>query len=101
MQCEICNKNRILESHHIKSRSKGGKDTKSNKCDICSNCHKLIHYGLLIVEGRFDCTSGNIVIWRKLGEESITGFSDPEVYIVPGTEDLRENYRKRLNNDNL
>jgi hypothetical protein len=36
-----------------------------------------------------------------LGEESITGFSDPEVYIVPGTEDLRENYRKRLNNDNL
>ena len=90
--CEICGKERILETHHIKSRNKGGRDVESNRVKLCSNCHKLVHYGLIIIEGRFQCTTGNRPVWRKLGEESITGMKDPEVYIIPNTQHIRDNY---------
>jgi predicted HNH restriction endonuclease len=60
--CEICNKKTLLDKHHIKSRSKGGTDKDHNITYICSNCHKLVHYGLIIIEGRFDACSGNRVV---------------------------------------
>jgi len=95
-QCEICEKNEITEDHHIKSRAYGGTNSPKNKAKICSNCHKLVHYGLIIIEGRFDGTNGDLLVWRKLGEDSITGFQDPPVYIVPNTEHIRENYLKSI-----
>lgn len=95
--CEICNNYRPLEEYHIKSRSKGGSENRFNKTNICSNCHKLVHYGLIIIEGYFQSTLGNRLVWRKLNEESVTGFSDPEVYIIPNSYHIRENYLKRKN----
>jgi predicted restriction endonuclease len=93
--CEICGKNRLLETHHIRSKCFNGTDKPYNLCYLCSNCHKLVHCGLIIIEGRFDCTSGNIVVWRKLNEKSVTGFEDPEVYLIPNTKYLRDNYIKK------
>jgi len=97
--CEICNKNKLLETHHITSRSMGGNNKPYNLCQLCSNCHKLVHCGLIIIEGRFDCTSGNRLVWRKINEESITGFKDPEIYIIPNTQYLRDNYIRKINNN--
>lgn len=84
-KCEICGKEISTDTHHIKSLSKGGEDKPSNKCKICPNCHRLVHLGQIIIEGRFLVLSkeesGNILIWRKKGENSITCVKDPEVWI--------------------
>jgi hypothetical protein len=84
-ECEICNEKMecLLEKHHIHSKSLGGSDKKYNIANICSRCHKLVHNGLVIIEGRFDTTSGNKVVWRKYNEENITGIKEPNVWLLP------------------
>ena len=80
-RCEICNKLEHCDNHHIYSLSKGGKNMLGNKCRLCPNCHRRVHMGEIIIEGRFATSDGIIPIWRKKGEESITGLSDPPVWI--------------------
>ena len=72
--CEICKKNvEVVEIHHIASKMCGGTNDKSNLCEICPTCHSLVHRQSLhnginkkgrriILEGRFDTTSGNILV---------------------------------------
>lgn len=83
--CEICLENLKLDTHHIYSTSFGGKDIAWNRCKVCPNCHRKIHMGEIIIEGRFASTSnaGYSVVWRNKGEESITGFKDPLVWLYP------------------
>jgi len=81
MNCEICNKSTPITNHHIHSLSKGGVDKPYNKCKICPNCHALVHYGEIILEGRFETTDGNKLIYRNKDEESITGLQDPPVWL--------------------
>ncbi len=82
-KCEKCN---IifpsLDKHHIHSLSKGGKDVEWNRCHICPLCHRLVHLGLIVFEGRYRTTKGNTLIFRNKGEESITGMPDPPVWII-------------------
>jgi len=82
-RCEIkeCRNLISLDNHHIHSLSKGGPDIKWNKCKICPNCHRNVHSGNLIIEGRFDSTGGNIIVYRKKGEESISQLPDPPVWL--------------------
>lgn len=94
-KCEICEKETPLQEHHITSKCYGGSNSPQNKTNICGTCHTSVHYGLIILEGKFSSSNGDILVWRNLGEESITGFPDPKVYIIPNTEYLRENYLKR------
>lgn len=82
MNCEICNGECILDNHHIHSLSLGGTNDRWNKCRICPNCHRKVHLGKIILEGRFASGKGNILIWRNKGDESITGMPDPPVYIL-------------------
>ena len=46
-ECEKCgNKNyNILQVHHIKPKSVGGSNKKSNLMLLCPNCHTTIHLG--------------------------------------------------------
>lgn len=93
--CEICNyQMKILDNHHIHSLSEGGVNTDANKCKLCPNCHRLVHSGVIILEGRFNSTKGNIVVWRYKGQQSITGLSDPPVFLYT---DLK---RMEINNAN-
>jgi hypothetical protein len=84
-KCEICGNNNVkLDTHHIKSITKGGNNSKSNKCRICPNCHRLVHEGKIIIEGRFltsGCNGKTELIHRKFNEKSITNSVDPEVWI--------------------
>jgi len=82
-KCEFqeCEEKLKLDSHHIHSLSKGGPDKPWNKCRICPNCHRKVHMGEIIIEGRFETTKGNVIIYRNKGEESITGFDDPPVWL--------------------
>jgi hypothetical protein len=83
MICEICKKAHYCDEHHITSRKYGGSNKPSNIATICPNCHRLVHKGLVILEGRFmSLPKGIILVWRKYNQESITGVKDPKVYIM-------------------
>jgi len=87
--CEICDyRMKYLDKHHIHSLSKGGMDIPANRTKICPNCHRLVHSGVIILEGRFSSTKGNILVWRYKGQPSITGLPDPPVFLYS---DLKQN----------
>lgn len=74
-----------LDRHHIQSISKGGPDNANNICNICPNCHRKVHKGYVVIEGKFiSLNRGNVVVWRNKGEDSITGSEDPAVWIYGG-----------------
>ena len=80
--CVICKQYNIIVEHHIKSRCYGGSNKPYNKVKICPTCHSLVHYGEIIIEGYYYCApNGNTLIYRKKGEESITGMPDPKVWL--------------------
>jgi len=81
--CEICEQDFIkLDNHHIQSRCKGGGDNRFNLAHICPNCHRMVHKGEIILEGKFNSTAGPMLIWRnKIENKIIELFNDPKVYI--------------------
>lgn len=82
MQCEICLEHFIKpDKHHIKSKAYGGKN-KGNLCTVCPNCHRLVHLGEIIIEGRYATTKGNILFWHKKGEDYIVEEKKQECYIL-------------------
>lgn len=81
--CEICELDfEYLDEHHIQSKCYGGTNDPYNKCNICPNCHKTVHYGQIVIEGKFMTCTGIKLIWRNNDEESITDIEDPKVYII-------------------
>lgn len=95
MKCEICENDFItLDEHHIQSRSLGGSNKLFNIAYLCQNCHKKVHIGYYIVEGRFT-TSNSLskLVWRKWNESSITGFKDPPVFTY-------KKFKERFKDDN-
>lgn len=80
MLCEICKKEQAFDKHHIKSKCFGGSDNKFNIAFLCCNCHKKVHLGEIILEGKFSSTSGPTLIYHRKNEPSITGLA-PEVYV--------------------
>jgi len=100
MICEICDKDVIvLEEHHIQSKSLNGSNLPYNIANICSGCHDKVHYGLIIIEGRFSSMKGNILIWRKFTEPNITGTVDPDVWLKPNHNIIKEKYLRMVKND--
>ena len=46
--CELCGKkNCWTNSHHVKSKGSGGDDTKDNLIEVCGECHRKIHDGII------------------------------------------------------
>lgn len=46
--CEYCHKkNCYTNTHHIKSKGSGGNDTKDNLIELCSECHRKVHDGII------------------------------------------------------
>lgn len=79
--CEICNRPAYVDKHHIHSKTYGGPNNDSNIARLCKYCHDLVHRGNIILEGRFQTTEGNVLIYHNKGEESVTGCA-PKCYIV-------------------
>lgn len=82
MECPICKNQEILVEHHIQGREIHNSEHPCNKANICSNCHRKIHEGLIILEGWFTTTLGLELIWHNKNESSITD-NDITPYIIP------------------
>ena len=79
--CTICGTVIRLEIHHIRGRDIDNYNHRDNLVSLCPNDHLMIHTGEILVEGWFNTTSGREFIWRRRGEESITG-TTAETYII-------------------
>lgn len=71
--CPICKQAEFLVEHHFEGRDVLGWNRASNKADICDNCHRRVHEGVIVIEGWFMTSDGVQLIWHKKGEESFTG----------------------------
>lgn len=46
--CEYCHKkNCYTNTHHIISKGAGGNDKADNLIELCSNCHRKVHDGII------------------------------------------------------
>ena len=46
--CEYCHKeNCYTNKHHIKSKGSGGDDIDSNLIELCGECHRKVHDGII------------------------------------------------------
>ncbi len=45
--CEYCGKRGWTNMHHIKSKGSGGNDTKENLIELCGECHRKVHDGII------------------------------------------------------
>lgn len=94
LKCEVCHDITFLDGHHIHSISLGGSNEPFNRVKLCGTCHKEVHNGEIIIEGRFETTRGNTVVWHRKGEKSVTGVEPPPVYLMKKSD--RENSEKEL-----
>lgn len=70
-RCEVCSENnkKILDAHHVIPRSDPrSTDKRDNLICVCSNCHRRIHAGEVIIEGWYSTTQGKVWFWHFDGE---------------------------------
>ena len=94
-KCLICKKEIVLEKHHIISQCYNGSNKEYNIAQICANCHKYVHYGIIIIEGWYTGFDGRSLVWRKLNEKSITDIEDPKVWLYQNHKIIQEKYNRR------
>lgn len=69
--CEICEEpnQKVLDLHHIIPRSNPlSTDKQDNLTIICSNCHRRVHAGEIIIEGVYMTSTGPRLITHHQGE---------------------------------
>ncbi len=63
-KCFFCpedNEN-LLDAHRIIPGKDGGTYIPTNILCICSNCHRRVHAGEIVVDRKYPCTSGKLVV---------------------------------------
>jgi len=70
-KCFFCDENdqSLLDAHRIIPGKDGGKYIPTNILCICSNCHRRIHAGTIIVDRKYNSTNGTVVHYFIEGEE--------------------------------
>lgn len=80
--CDCCQQEVThTDKHHLTSKSLGGTNDKHNIANICPNCHRKVHGGMVILEGWFLTSNGFQLIWHNNTDDSITN-NKPECYIM-------------------
>jgi len=78
-----------LEKHHINGRKVRNAEGDWNIVYLSPDMHRMVHEGMIIIEGWFNTTSGRELIWHKKDEESITGQSS-ETYLIKRASTIRQ-----------
>jgi len=71
--CPICNTTNILCEHHIQGRKISNANHFSNIANLCSNCHRKVHEGIIVLEGNFQTTNGIELLWHYNNDQSFSG----------------------------
>lgn len=82
IECNICGNKEILIIHHILGRKIRNHNHPSNIANLCSNCHRKCHEGLIIIEGWLKTSNGLQLFWHSVEEESFSGMNS-KTYIIP------------------
>lgn len=53
-RCRACGERGLVDVHHLRPRSIGGKDTTKNCAALCRACHSYLHVGRLTMTGDAD-----------------------------------------------
>jgi hypothetical protein len=80
--CPICQEKQILVEHHINGRDIPNPNQWSNLADICDNCHRRVHEGIIVIEGWFTTTDGKELLWHYSKDQSFSG-QDSKPHIIP------------------
>lgn len=80
--CEICKEKQILCEHHINGRDIPNYSKEWNLCHICSNCHRLVHEGIIVIEGWIITSDGKKLFHHQKDQPAFSG-SNSETYIIP------------------
>lgn len=75
--CGESNEN-LLDAHRIIPGKDGGKYVTSNMLCICSNCHRKVHSGVIVVDRKYKSTNGTVVHYFIGNEE----FWKPESFLT-------------------
>lgn len=78
--CEICHLITYCDKHHIESQAFQGSNKKFNVTKLCPNCHRLVHMGEIILEGKFMTSKGYKLIWHRSTESSTLNQDLPNVF---------------------
>ena len=78
--CEICHLIGHCDKHHIESKVFKGSNKNHNIAKLCPNCHRLVHMGDIVLEGKFLTSKGYKLIWHKASDASILGQDLPSVF---------------------
>ena len=59
-KCTFCNEDdmKTLDVHRIIPGESGGTYCERNSVVVCANCHRKIHGGRIVIEGKYYSTSG-------------------------------------------
>jgi hypothetical protein len=72
-RCCLCGEEdyAVLDCHRIKPGEEGGRYVESNVLVICANCHRKIHDDQIVIDRKYNTTSGTTVLhfWDEDGEE--------------------------------
>ena len=71
-KCHFCpvDKYDLLDVHRIVPGAAGGKYTPANSVTVCSNCHRRIHAGEIIIERWYPTSAGvKILHYYENGNE--------------------------------
>ena len=62
-KCTFCDEERyvVLDVHRIVPGEKGGRYTPCNTVVCCSNCHRMIHDGEIIIDKYYDSSTGKVL----------------------------------------
>ena len=63
--CLFCGEDdiKLLDSHRIFEGADGGTYCDRNTVTTCANCHRKIHSGRIVIEGKYFSTAGKWVVF--------------------------------------
>jgi hypothetical protein len=57
---------KLIEKHHICEKNQQGNNDSNNIVPVCSNCHSMIHLGLINPKKWLFTTSGWKLLWKDV-----------------------------------
>lgn len=61
--CKICGEDNynLLDVHRLIAGEEGGDYTLGNSIVLCCRCHRRVHAGEIIIEGKYKSTTGFVI----------------------------------------